>query len=178
MKFIKNIYYFFRKFKYLKVLNSPFKSLKLKVYFGDIIHGTPYFFPRKITKKGFKPVKYLWLNVSGLGWKPKWDEYRFEWSPYISLVIFGKQLFIEVVPIIEDNSNVDHYWEAWLNWEYRTDKYKSKIERFKELINKHSCTWISHVEGEISEIDYYEKILSKKYLKLYNQLKYENLEVQ
>ena len=32
---------------WLKVFNSPLKGLKLKWYFGEIKHGTPYFLPRK-----------------------------------------------------------------------------------------------------------------------------------
>ena len=35
---------------FLGVLNSPLKGLKLKWYFGDIEHGTPYFLPRKWVK--------------------------------------------------------------------------------------------------------------------------------
>ena len=35
---------------FLGVLNSPFRRLKLKWYFGDIEHGTPYFLPRKWVK--------------------------------------------------------------------------------------------------------------------------------
>ncbi len=41
------IKYFFKRFIFLKALNSPFKSFKLKWYIGKIAIGTPYFFPRK-----------------------------------------------------------------------------------------------------------------------------------
>ena len=46
-KLIKTIKY---NLLFLKVLNSPFKGLKLKWYFGEIKHGTPYFLPRKWVK--------------------------------------------------------------------------------------------------------------------------------
>ena len=62
---------------------------------------------------------------------------------------------------------IDCYWESWLNWEYNTNKNKSKEERFKELIFKHSNTWGSEKDGWT---DYYYHILNKKYLKLYEQI--------
>jgi len=188
--------------KFLKVFNSPFKSLTATFYFGEISHGTPYFLPRKwvkMTKKDCEeclerdkkymlpkymegrtwehykkykkpvPVKYLGFQFTTLGWKTKWDEYRFEWSPSISIVIFGKQLFISIVPKGDkDTLRIDCYWESWLNWEGNTDKTKSKEERFKELISKHSNTWGNSSDGYT---DYYPMILNKKYLKLYNKIK-------
>ena len=125
------------KLLFLKVLNSPFRGLKLKWYFGEIKHGTPYFLPRKwvkcdkqdairawvkisderkkiyIDKWGNEdeyydyyirtfnkpvPIKKFGVNFTTLGWKTKFDDYRFEWSPSISIVIFGKQLFISILP--------------------------------------------------------------------------------
>ena len=215
MKIIKNIknwykYHFINQFKFLKVLNSPFRRLRLKWYFGEITHGTPYFLPRKwvklskqectdklnekvkyfnsLNKKcpytidSFKnitkpiPIKYFHWTFTSLGWKTKWTshDYRFEWSPSLSIVIFGKQLFISILPNIEkykrfnqDVMKINCYWESWLNWEYNTDKTKSKEERFKELIYKHSNTWGSEQKGWT---DYYYHILNKKYLKLYEQI--------
>ena len=111
-------------FFFLKVLNSPFKGLWLKWYFGEIKHGTPYFLPRKwikVTKEdcekylqddldrfkkhGWKidegrtwefyknhqkpiPIKYFGFDFTTLGWKTKWNDYRFEWPPSISIVLF------------------------------------------------------------------------------------------
>lgn len=189
-------------FKFLKVFNSPFKSLTATFYFGEISHGTPYFLPRKWVKmtkedcekaleedtknyfpkyiegrtwehyKKYKkpvPVKYLGFQFTTLGWKTKWNEYRYEWSPSISIVIFGKQLFISIVPKGDKDTLItDCYCESWLNWEGNTDKTKSKEERFKELISKHSNTWGNSSNGYT---DYYPMILNKKYLKLYNKIK-------
>lgn len=195
-------------FNFLKVLNSPFKPLTATFYFGDIIHGTPYFLPRKWVKMTQKdceeclerdkkstlpkyiegrtweyyknytkpvPVKYLHWHFTTLGWKTKWDDYRFEWSPSLSIVILGKQLFVSILPNIEkykrfgrDVMKIDCYWESWLNWEYNTDKTKSKEVRFKELVSKHSNTWGNDKEGFT---DYYPMIINKKYLNLYNKIK-------
>ena len=190
------------KLSFLGVLNSPFKGLKLKWYFGNIEHGTPYFLPRKWVKcnkedalnswnnlkkenrtiyekyngnieqwteyyiKSFKKpvqIKYFGIHFTTLGWKTKWNEYRFEWNPSISLVIFGKQLFIELIPNIKIDDYlvaIDCYWEAWLNYKYRTDKNKSTEERVEELQKIYSCTWGNSKKGYIN---YYPVILKNKY---------------
>ena len=186
---------------FLDVLNSPFKGLKLKWYFGNIEHGTPYFLPRKwvkcnlddglkawnklgersqnaylrsqtqqewiekYAKNHTKPVqiKYFGFNFTTLGWKTKWDSYCFEWLPSISLVLFGKQLFIEIVPNIKTDDSIiaiDCYWEAWLNYKYKTDKSKSIKERIEELQKVYSCTWGNSEKGYTN---YYPIILKNKY---------------
>ena len=190
------------KLSFIGVLNSPLKGLKLKWYFGDIEHGTPYFLPRKwvkcnlddglkawnklgersqnaylrsqtqqewiekYAKNHTKPVqiKYFGFNFTTLVWKTKWDSYRFEWSPSISLVIFGKQLFIEILPNIktDDYSTIaiDCYWEAWLNYKYKTDKSKSVEKRLEELQKVYSCSWGNKEKGYTN---YYPIILKNKY---------------
>ena len=148
---------------FLGVLNSPFRGLKLKWYFGDIEHGTPYFLPRKWVKNKPVPIKYFGFNFTTLGWKTKWEDYRFEWSPSISLVIFGKQLFIEIVPNIKTDDSIiamDCYWEAWLNYKYKLYKTKSIKERIEELQKVYSCTWGNEEKGYTN---YYPIILKNKY---------------
>ena len=198
--------------EFLKALNSPFKGLKLKWYFGEITKGTPYFLPRKWVRcnmndalkawdklgeasqlafertKGKEkylsdyiksytkpiPIKYFHWYFTTLGWKTKWDDYRFEWNPSLSIVIFGKQLFIEILPNVEEDIlRYDVYWEAWLNYNYDTDKTKTKKERFLELIEKHSCTWTGSKNGEETSTDYYYSILKDKYVKLYKIVKWK-----
>jgi len=163
------------KYSFLKVLNSPFRGLKLTWYFGKIVHGTPYFLPRRIikskTKPGYNefiPIKYFGYQFTSLGWKTKWTatDYRFEWNPCISIVLFGKQLFIGIVPNINEESMPDCYWEAWLMYEHDTDKTKSKLERLKELISKYSCTWTHSKGDEKVSVNHYKYILKEKYLKL------------
>jgi hypothetical protein len=113
------------------------------------------------------PIKYFGWNSCTLGWKTKWDNYRFEWAPCYSLVVFGKQLFVCVLPKIDkqvSDSQIRQncYWETWLTYNYRTDKSKSKKERLQEVIKQYSCTWGNQEKGYI---DYYPLILKKKYIK-------------
>lgn len=124
-------------------------------------------------RRKFVPIKYFGINYTTLGWKTKYDSYRYEWCPMFSLVIFGKQLHITIVPNLkkdEHSINIDCYWEAYLNWEYETDKKATKEERFKQLIDKYSCTWISRKDNVDIKNDYYLQILNPKYLELYKQI--------
>jgi hypothetical protein len=116
-----------------------------------------------------KPVTIKWfgINFHGLGWKTKFSDYRFEFNPGLSIVVFGKQLYIGVEPNISEEVHSDVYWEAWLNYIYTTDSKLSKEERFKELIQNHSCTWIRYSNDTEIKIDYYPLILKNKYLKVY-----------
>ena len=196
------------KLSFLSVLNSPFKGLKFKYYFGNIEHGTPYFLPRKwvkcnlddglkawnklgkysqnaylrsqtqqewvkkYTKTHTKPIsiKYFGWNFTSLGWKTKWDDYRFEWSPSISLILFGKQLFIEILPNIKTDDStiaIDCYWEAWLNYKYKTDKSKSIEKRLEELQKEYSCSWGDEEKGYTN---YYPIILKNKYHYLISEI--------
>ena len=115
------------------------------------------------------PIKYFGWDSCTLGWKTKWDDYRFEWAPCYSLVIFGKQLFVCIIPKMKSKDDFgirqDCYWEAWLTYAYRTDKTKSKAERLQETIKQYSCTWGNEKEGYT---DYYPFILKNKYHKLIN----------
>ena len=204
-KLIKTIKY---NLLFLKVLNSPFKGLKLKLYFGEIKHGTPYFLPRKWVKCDLEdgleawdklgkysqnaylrsqtqqewvkkytkthtksiPIKYFGWDFTSLGWKTKWDDYRFEWSPSISLVLFGKQLFIEILPNIKTDDStiaIDCYWEAWLNYKYKTDKSKSIEKRLEELQKEYSCSWGDEEKGYTN---YYPIILKNKYHYLISEI--------
>jgi hypothetical protein len=161
--------------RFLKILFSPFRPFGLKFYFGKIAIGTPYFFPRKWIENKDKPgwktavPKKIGFDFLRLGWKTKWTatDFRFEWGPLLSFVCFGYQIAIMV-----DVRNRDQYWEAWLYYEYATDKTKSKKERIAQCRKEFPQTWkIYHKDPKTGEnttqetIDYYERILKPRYLK-------------
>jgi hypothetical protein len=155
-------------FSFLEVLNSPLVSLKLKWYFGDITQGTPYFLPGKWVKSKEKTgyltpiqIKYFGINIVYLGWKTKYNNYRFEWNPMISIVLFGKQFCIWFIPKVQQDHTIDSYWEAWLTYKYKTKG--TKFERLIQLFEKYSCTWVDNK----TKNDHYLFILKKKYLKTY-----------
>ena len=101
------------------------------------------------------PLK-VGFSYCSLGWKTKYDNFRYEWNPVLSFVFFGYQIALTVYSPYRS-----HYWEAWLYYEYATDKTKSKRERIEQCRKEHSQTWT--VTG--GTIDYYEFILKPKYLK-------------
>ena len=104
------------------------------------------------------------FSYCSLGWKTKYDDFRYEWSPIFSFVFFGYQIVASIGP--KDASTVSHYWESWLYYEYRTDKTKSKRERIEQCRKEATQTWTSYKQGEEPvTTDYYELILKPKYLK-------------
>ena len=111
-----------------------------------------------------KPVPLkVGFSYCSLGWKTKYDSYRYEWGPVLSFVFFGYQIALMVG--FRDRKAVDHYWEAWLYYEYSTDKTKSKRERIEQCKKEAPETWRSSKDGKEEVIDYYERILKPKYLK-------------
>ena len=105
--------------------------------------------------------KKIGFDFVGLGWKTKWSEtdLRFEWAPLVSFVFFKWQI-AAIVRAPEEH----HYWEAWLYYEIHTDPKLSKKERVAQCRNDFPQTWKSYKNGEEEVIDYYERILRKKYL--------------
>ena len=102
--------------------------------------------------------KKFGIDMIGLGWKTKYDEYRFEFPPMLSIVAFGKQLVIYFGPESDIN---DDYWTAWLYYKYETDKKLSKTERIKQLI-ENFLTYTN--EDNIKVVSKSsKKILKKKY---------------
>jgi hypothetical protein len=108
------------------------------------------------------PLK-VGFSSCGLGYKTKWTDtdYRYEYSPVFSFVFFGYQLAIMI-----GSKNPDSYWTAWLYYENNTNKSKSKVERLIQCIEKFPQTYTIYPKGKKETIDYYPKILRKKYLKL------------
>lgn len=179
---------------FLKVLNSPFKSFKLKFYFGKTAIGVPYFFPRRwipltkdeVLEKAFeaskdprkisksfsdwvdyyegmlKPVrKKVGFDFLDLGWKTKFDSYRFEFAPRISFVFYGYQ--IAIIAVVD---HTDQYWESFLAYHFETDKTLNKKDRIKDCIKNFPCTWtrLSKDSPDVTT-NYYNLILKRKYLK-------------
>ena len=105
-------------------------------------------------------VGFDWCS---LGYKTKWTntDFRYEWGPVFTFVFFGYQIAMMI-----GHKHPSHYWEAWLYYEYATDKTKSKRERIEQCRKEFSQTWTSHRHDEEPvTTDYYTKILKPKYLK-------------
>ena len=111
------------------------------------------------------PLKFG-FQIIGLGWKTKFDMCRHEWNPMISFVAFNRQLCIYFGYKGKKKQDAmlinDCCWEAWLTYNYYTDKSKSKSERLKETVKLYSCNWGNPDKGYIN---YYKHILKSKYLK-------------
>jgi hypothetical protein len=150
---------------YLKKYNSPFKPLKLKCYFGKIAIGVPYFLPRKWIKNKEKegylkavPIKFGFSSC-GLGWKTKYDSYRFEYNPVWSFVAFGYQIALTFFA-----ENADQYWESFLAYYYETNKKLNVRERLDDCIKRFPQIWSKHSGDKEETVNYWELILKDKWL--------------
>jgi len=102
-----------------------------------------------------KPIpKIIGFDFVGMGWKTKWDDYRFEWSPIWSFVFFKWQICITFVA-----PHSDHYWECWLYYDRETDKTKTPKERISDAKRIYPCIWKTHRDGVEEEICYWNLIL-------------------
>lgn len=152
---------------WLRVINSPFVKLKGKFkWYKKPTAGTPYFLPRRWIKNkaGYstaKPIKYFGINYWSLGWKTKWSstDVRFEYSPGLSIVLFGTQIVISPIPDC-DNKALDHFWEAWIIYNKHTDKNKPVEDRIKESMELYPAIW---GRNNNERINYWNYILKDKY---------------
>lgn len=156
----ERIKYIIDSLKFLKIYFSPFIKPKLKLYFGEIRMGVPYFLPRKVVNGKFVPLKFG-FSFCSLGYKTKWSptDYRFEWNPLLSFVAFNKQIALYL--IVEDMI----LWELWLIYENHTDKKKSVKERIEQCREINDGIMIMYSSGKETKINYYDKLLKKKYIK-------------
>jgi len=154
-----------KEFDYLRAYCSPFKPPRLSFYCGKIALGTPYFLPRKWVrnkeKEGYLTAvpRRIGFDFVSLGWKTKYDEYRFEFSPMISFVFLKWQIAVTFVAPYD----ADHYWESWLY--YTRETKGDTAERVAQCRKEASQTWTTYNQDGIKEtIDYYNLILKKKWL--------------
>lgn len=120
------------------------------------------------------PVKWFHIHFTTLGWKTKWDEFRHEWNPLLSIVLLNRQFVMFILPNV-DFERSDSYWEIWLYYHFRTDKELSKTERLKQVFKQHSCTWISSKDGVDTTVDHYLHVLKNKYIDMYKEWKDQEL---
>lgn len=108
------IKYFFRKFIFLKALNSPFKPFKLKWYIGKVAIGTPYFFPRKWVNYSKEEIE-----VKALEKYNKLDQFQ---KDKVTLEQYRKYYkgYKKAVPKVFGFDFVELGWKTkWTNTDYR-----------------------------------------------------------
>jgi len=105
--------------------------------------------------------KRIGFDFVGLGYKTKWSDtdYRFEWSPRWSFVIWKWQIAVTFSgPNNQCNSN---YWEAWLYYQYNTKG--TRKERVAQCKKDFPQTYKIHSKNQITHVDYYDFIIKDKY---------------
>lgn len=82
------------------------------------------------------------IRFSSLGWKTKYDSYRHEWDPYISIVFFRKWQLLWVFNWVNENDDFSHTrsmatWEAILDYLHNNFSIEDCIKRHTWEGNKH-----------------------------------------
>lgn len=103
--------------------------------------------------------KRIGFDFVPLGWKTKWDSYRFEWNPMISFVFFKWQIAVIFLP-----KHDIHYWEAWLYYTRETDKSDCILDRLAQCRKEAPQTYTRYSGGKRETTDYYNLILKKKWV--------------
>lgn len=105
----------------------------------------------------FVPKK-IGFDFVPLGWKTKWGDtdYRFEYPPVWSFVLFGLQ-----IAVVFNAPYEYHFWECWLYYSRNTSGRKK--DRVKQAKEEYPCTWKSTRQGKLEIIDYWNLVLKKKY---------------
>ena len=119
------------------------------------VHSFGTLYDRYLNSLFAYPLKFG-FSYNNLGWKTKYDSFRFEYAPRYSFVVLGYQFCLTFYA--EDEY---HYWECFLAYYYDTDKTKSPKERLKEAKYKHSQTW---TDGDGVKTDYWDEVVKSKYL--------------
>lgn len=146
------------KLRWMKIFFSPFKSPKIRFYFGPIAIGTPYFYPRywRRNKNGSgqvaKQAKLFKIDIVPLGYKTKWEDHNYchEWNPVWSIVVLGSQTAIS----FELDSQV---WESYLVYENCTEGVT--LNRLRKCRKLNPNIWT----GSNGSTDYFLKGLKDKY---------------
>lgn len=165
------LYWFLRKFEFLKVYFSPFKPFLPRLYIGKVAIGVPWFLPRnmKLNKETrryeFIPKK-IGFSFCGLGYKTKWTstDYRHEWNPVWSFVFFGYQ-----IALVFNAPEPYHYWTCWLYYNRNTDKNKTVKERIEQARKEYSNTWTRHTDKGKITTNYWDVVLKDVYNKQVNK---------
>ena len=123
-----------------------FKKPKCHFYKGKIT----WFFGFPMRKDYLNPI--LDIRFSALGWKSKWNDFRHEWDPYISIVFFRKWQLLWIFNWIDPN-NKDSGIKSMATWEAILDVLYNK-KSLSESIEDN--TW-----GEKSEIKIDSNVIFK-----------------
>ena len=171
MNISRRLKYFLERFRWLKVLNSPFKPFKVSFYIGKTQVGVPFFYPRKWVKFGEEDIKRAMADhrskkgLVQVSDKQLYDMYKnynkavplkvgfsycsLGWKTKWSSADFRHEwnpvlsfvFFGYQIALTFYSPYHSHYWEPWLYYEYETDKTKSKRERIEQCRKEAPQTW-------------------------------------
>jgi hypothetical protein len=166
------------RFRWIKVLWSPFKPFKVSFYAGKTQVGIPYFLPRKWVKYDNQDIQKAIeehkanknkVQVSDGQLYEMYYNYRkavplkvgfsycgLGWKTKWTSEDFRHEwnpilsfvFFGYQIALTFYSPYHSHYWEPWLYYEYATDKTKSKRERIEQCRKEAPQTWTSSRHDE------------------------------
>jgi hypothetical protein len=170
--------YTLERFRWLKVLNSPFKPFKIKLYAGKTQVGIPYFLPRKWVKYTDEDAIKASVEHKANKNKVQMDDVQLfkmyknynkavplkvgfsycglGWKTKWTSTDFRHEwnpiisfvFFGYQIALTFYSPYHSHYWESWLCYEYASDKKKSIKSRLAFCRRKCPQTWTSHKHNE------------------------------
>ena len=183
--------YLINRFKWLKILNSPFKPFKVGFYAGKTRIGVPYFYPRKWVKYNNQDIQKaiaehkanrnkvqvsdaqlynMYYNYTKavplkIGFSYCSLGWKTKWGDYRFEwnPVLSFVFFGYQIALTFYSPYGSHYCEPWLYYEYSTDKTKSKRERIEQCKKEAPETWRSSKDGVDETINYYDIVLKEKY---------------
>jgi hypothetical protein len=185
--------YTLERFRWLKVLFSPFTPFKIKWYIGKTQVGVPYFYPRKFVKFNEQDIQKtiekhkannnlvkvtdtqlynMYKNYTKavplkVGFSMCGLGWKTKWDEYDFRHEWNPVLsfvfFGYQIAMTVYHKHHSHYWESWLCYEYRSDKKKSKRKRIAFCRRKCPQKWSTGRGADEVTTDYWNLILKPKY---------------
>ena len=183
----------------LKTFNSPFKTPKLKFYFGKVAVGVPVFYPRKwvrlTTKEALERalesinnpnlvqrsfdcwVEYHKKNYKAVPKKIGFDFCDIYWKTKWSSTdyrfeypsVFSFVFFKWQFAITFQVDNAHHYFECFLFYHFNTDRKLSVKDRLEQAKKEFPCTWKTYKNGVEEKVCQWDVIIKEKYNKQVNK---------
>lgn len=115
--------FFIERFRWLKVLNSPFKPFKVSMYVGKTQVGVPYFYPRKWVKGNNRLITLA--VTSEIAAQKKWNELN---PTYARKIKSFEELF-------EEKKNYNFAVPLKVGFSYCSLGWKTKYDAYRHEWN-------------------------------------------
>lgn len=119
--------YHFPYYDWWKVKN---KVIRPHIYFNGLkTYNTGWFFGLPICKQYLNPI--ISIQTSNVGWKTKYNYVRWEWNPFIAIILFRKWIISWTIRWDNDYMHNLLTWEAIIEHNYYNKPLPSTMQWFR-----------------------------------------------